>query len=151
MRIPAALLSKGDSVMLVSTKGRYALRVMVELAQHEKGEYVPLKTIAAAQDISEKYLESIIVVLSKAGLLDGLRGKGGGYRLNRSPDEYTAGEILRLTEGSLAPVACLECESNECSRAEDCKTLPMWKNLNSLICNYLDSVSIGDLAMGNVK
>lgn len=121
---------------------------MVELAQHESGEYVPLKTIAAAQDISEKYLESIIVVLSKAGLLDGLRGKGGGYRLNRSAKEYTAGEILRLTEGTLAPVACLDCESNKCSRAPVCKTLPMWETLNDLICNYLDSVTIEELAKG---
>ena len=136
--------------MLVSTKGRYALRVMVELAQHENGEYVPLKTIAASQDISEKYLESIIVVLSKAGLLDGLRGKGGGYRLNRSAKDYTAGEILRLTEGTLAPVACLDCEGNKCSRAAICKTLPMWEKLGNLICNFLDNVSIEDLAKGSV-
>lgn len=136
--------------MLVSTKGRYALRVMVELAQHEDGEYVPLKTIAASQDISEKYLESIIVVLSKAGLLDGLRGKGGGYRLNRSAKDYTAGEILRLTEGTLAPVACLDCEGNKCSRAAICKTLPMWEKLGNLICNFLDNVSIEDLVKGNV-
>ncbi len=132
--------------MLVSTKGRYALRVMIELADHKKGEYVPLKTIAAAQDISEKYLESIIVVLSKAGLLDGLRGKGGGYRLNRDAKDYSVGEILRLTEGSIAPVACLDCGESKCERAEKCKTLPMWKKLNDLICDYLDNVSIEELS-----
>lgn len=132
--------------MLVSTKGRYALRVMIELAGHEKGEYVPLNTIATAQDISEKYLESIIVVLSKAGLLDGLRGKGGGYRLNRSAKDYSVGEILRLTEGTLAPVACLEGKENNCERKENCKTLPMWEKLNSLICTYLDGISIEELS-----
>lgn len=136
--------------MLVSTKGRYALRVMVELAEHEKGEYVPLKVIAQKQDISEKYLESIIVVLSKAGVVDGLRGKGGGYRLNRDAKDYTVGEILRLTEGSLAPVACLDCKENRCERAQSCKTLPMWKKLDSLICGYLDSVSIEELAKDEV-
>lgn len=132
--------------MLVSTKGRYALRVMIELAGHKEGEYVPLNTIAAAQDISEKYLESIIGVLSKAGLLDGLRGKGGGYRLNRKAKDYSVGEILRLTEGTLAPVACLEGKENNCSRKENCKTLPMWEKLNTLICTYLDGVSIEELS-----
>ena len=137
--------------MMISTKGRYALRVMIDLAEHCNGEYIPMKDVVKRQQVSQKYVERIMTMLSKANFVEAVHGKGGGYRLNRSPDEYTAGEILRLTEGSLAPVACLECESNECSRAEDCKTLPMWKNLNSLICNYLDSVSIGDLAMGNVK
>ena len=131
--------------MLVSTKGRYALRVMIELATHEEGEYVPLKTIATAQNISEKYLESIIGVLSKAGLLDGLRGKGGGYRLNRSAKDYSVGEILRLTEGTLAPVSCLEGDKNTCERCADCKTLPMWEALNRLISSYLDGVSIEEL------
>ncbi|MDO4379692.1 MAG: Rrf2 family transcriptional regulator [Clostridia bacterium] len=126
--------------MLVSTKGRYALRVMIELATHEEGEYVQ-----TAQNISEKYLESIIGVLSKAGLLDGLRGKGGGYRLNRSAKDYSVGEILRLTEGTLAPVSCLEGDENTCERCTDCKTLPMWENLNRLISSYLDGVSIDDL------
>lgn len=131
--------------MLVSTKGRYALRVMIELATHEKGEYVPLKTIATAQNISEKYLESIIGVLSKAGLLDGLRGKGGGYRLNRSAKDYSVGEILRLTEGTLAPVSCLDGDENTCERCTDCKTLPMWETLNHLISSYLDGVSLEEL------
>ncbi|MCF0145393.1 MAG: Rrf2 family transcriptional regulator [Eubacterium sp.] len=131
--------------MLISTKGRYALRVMLELAGHERNEIVPLITIAQKQQISEKYLESILVVLSKAGIIDGLRGKGGGYRLNREPKDYSVGEILRLSEGSLAPVSCLEGDSNHCARAAECKTLPLWEKLDTLICDYLDSVSLEDL------
>ena len=131
--------------MLVSTKGRYALRVMVELACHNREEYVPLRTIAQQQGISEKYLESILTVLSKAGAIDGLRGKGGGYRLNREAKNYSVGEILRLAEGTLAPVSCLDCTPNKCERAASCRTLPMWEKLNTLICNYLDSVSLADL------
>lgn len=131
--------------MLVSTKGRYALRVMLELAERPAGEYATLGTIAADQGISEKYLESIVAVLSKAGLVDALRGKGGGYRLNRPAKDYSVGEILRLTEGSIAPVSCLECSPNRCDRADGCKTLPMWEKLNELICGYLDSVTLADL------
>ena len=131
--------------MLVSTKGRYALRVMLELAQSDSTLYMPLPLIAEKQGISEKYLESIISVLSKAGLVDGLRGKGGGYRLNRPAADYSVGQILRLTEGSLAPVTCLESEENPCPRAGHCTTLPMWEKLDSLINDYLDSVSLADL------
>ena len=131
--------------MLVSTKGRYALRVMLELAERPAGEYAALGTIAADQGLSEKYLESIVAVLSKAGLVDALRGKGGGYRLNRPAKDYSVGEILRLTEGSIAPVSCLECSPNRCDRADGCKTLPMWEKLNELICGYLDSVTLADL------
>ena len=131
--------------MLVSTKGRYALRVMLELAQSQPDAYIPLPLIAQRQGISEKYLESIIAVLSKAGLVDGLRGKGGGYRLTRPTADYSVGEILRLTEGSLAPVTCLEGEENLCPRAGECTTLPMWQKLDDLINNYLDSVSLSDL------
>ena len=131
--------------MLVSTKGRYALRVMLERAERPAGEYAALGTIAADQGISEKYLESIVAVLSKAGLVDALRGKGGGYRLNRPAKDYSVGEILRLTEGSIAPVSCLECSPNRCDRADGCKTLPMWEKLNELICGYLDSVTLADL------
>ena len=131
--------------MLVSTKGRYALRVMVELACHGREEYVPLRTIAQQQGISEKYLESILTVLSKAGVIDGLRGKGGGYRLNREAKDYSVGEILRLAEGTLAPVSCLDCKPNKCERAASCRTLPMWEKLNTLISNYLYSVSLADL------
>ncbi len=131
--------------MLVSTKGRYALRVMLELAQFGGEGYLPLTEIAERQDISVKYLESIISVLSKAELVDGVRGKGGGYRLNRKPEEYSVGEILKLTEGSLAPVACLDCKPNKCERSESCKTLPMWEKLDEIICDYLNSVTLADL------
>ena len=131
--------------MLVSTKGRYALRVMVELACHSREEYVPLRTIAQQQGISEKYLESILTVLSKAGVINGLRGKGGGYRLNREAKDYSVGEILRLAEGTLAPVSCLDCKPNKCERAVSCRPLPMWEKLNTLISNYLYSVSVADL------
>lgn len=131
--------------MLVSTKGRYALRVMLELAERPAGEYAALATIAEDQGISEKYLESIISVLSRSGLVDALRGKGGGYRLNRPADAYSVGEILRLTEGTLAPVSCLECSPNKCDRAGACRTLPMWEKLDGLINGYLDSVTLADL------
>lgn len=131
--------------MLVSTKGRYALRVMLELAQSQPDTYMPLPLIAQRQGISEKYLESIIAILSRVGLVEGLRGKGGGYRLTRSSANYSVGEILRLTEGSLAPVTCLEGAENPCPRAGECTTLPMWQKLDDLINTYLDSVSLSDL------
>ena len=131
--------------MIVSTKGRYALRVMIDLAEHQTEGYIPLKTIAQRQGISEKYLESIIAILSRAGLVEGLRGKGGGYRLTRPKAKYSVGEILRLTEGSLAPVTCLEGAENPCPRAGECTTLPMWQKLDDLINTYLDSVSLSDL------
>ena len=134
--------------MIVSTKGRYALRVMIDLAEHAQDggdAAIPLGQIARRQEISQKYLESIVVLLSRAGLVDGVRGKGGGYRLTRTPAQYSVGEILRLTEGSLAPVTCLEGEENTCPRAGHCHTLPMWEKLDSLINGYLDSVSLADL------
>ena len=130
--------------MLISTKGRYALRVMLELAQGEPGECMPLPVIAQRQGISEKYLESIIAVLARAGLVEGQRGKGGGYRLSRELKDYSVGEIVRLTEGSLAPVSCLEGE-NTCPRADKCLSLPVWEKLDALINDYLDSVSLADL------
>jgi len=123
--------------------------VMIDLAEHHTGEYIPLKEVASRQEISEKYLESIISVLVKAGFLQGLRGKGGGYRLTRSPEQYTAGAILRLTEGSLAPVACLENGAAPCSRLSECRTLPMWKNLDHLVNDYLESITLADLAQGS--
>lgn len=132
--------------MMISTKGRYALRVMVDLAEHNTDAYIPLKDIAERQEISQKYLESIMTVLSKAGFVDALHGKGGGYRLNRSPNEYTVGSVLKLTEGTLAPVACLENEHNTCSRAAKCRTLPMWTELERLIDHYLEGITVGDLA-----
>ena len=131
--------------MMITTKGRYALRVMLDLAEHNNGKYIPLKEIAARQEISEKYLESIISVLSKAEFVIGLRGKGGGYRLAKSPEQYTVDSILRLTDGSLAPVSCLETPHNTCNRASSCKTLPMWKKLNGLIHEYLESVTLDQL------
>lgn len=131
--------------MLISTKGRYALRVMLELAQGEPGECMPLPVIAQRQGISEKYLESIIAVLARAGLVEGQRGKGGGYRLTRPLSECSVGEILRLTEGSLAPVSCLDGDTNACPRAGQCSTLPMWEKLDRLINGYLDSVRLSDL------
>ena len=106
--------------MLISTKGRYALRVMTDLAEHPAEGYIPLKEIAQRQELSEKYLEAIIKILVKAKLLNGVRGKGGGYKLTRPPEQYTVGEILRLTEDSLAPVVCLEADASPCARAAAC-------------------------------
>jgi len=131
--------------MLISTKGRYALRVMLDLAGHPSEGYVPLREIARRQEISEKYLEAIIRLLVKAGLLSGVRGKGGGYRLTCAPERYTAGSILRLTEDSLSPVACLEEDAAPCSRAALCPTLPLWQGLERVINEYLDSVTLADL------
>lgn len=131
--------------MLISTKGRYALRVMADLAEHPAEGYIPLKEIAQRQEISEKYLEAIIKILVKARLLSGVRGKGGGYKLTRAPEEYTVGAILRLTEDSLAPVSCLTAEAPPCARAVACRTLPVWRRLDQIINEYLDSVTIADL------
>ena len=131
--------------MMISTRGRYALRVMLDLAQQNTDRYVPLKEIANRQDISEKYLEIIIKVLVQNQLLAGLRGKGGGYRLTKEPGEYTLGEILRLTEGSLAPVACVEEYYEECSRLECCLTRPVWQKLDTIINEYLDGITLEDL------
>ena len=131
--------------MMISTKGRYALRVMIDLAENQKDGYLPLKEIAERQEISEKYLENILKTLVRHKLLAGLRGKGGGYRLTRAPEEYTVGDILRLTEGTLAPVACLGEGAKECPRREHCRTVPMWKKLDFLISSYLDGITVADL------
>ena len=131
--------------MMISTKGRYALRVMLDLAGHMEDGYIPLAEIAARQHISEKYLESILSVLSKAGMLSALRGKGGGYKLTRAPETYTVGSILRLTEGSLATVACLEEGAPACPRMAECRTYPLWYKLDGMISEYLDSVTLADL------
>lgn len=136
--------------MLISTKGRYALRVMTDLAEHDDGSYIVLMDIAARQSISEKYLEGILAVLSKAGMVLALRGRGGGYRLARSPEKYTVGEILRLTEDTLSPVACLRGEENTCPRAGECLTLPLWEKLDGLIAGYLDSVTLRDLMLQQI-
>ena len=132
-------------MVMISTRGRYALRVMADLAQQGREGYLPLKEIAERQGISEKYLESILKALVRQKLLVGVRGKGGGYRLTRPPEEYTVGDILRLTEGGLAPVACLEADAAPCPRREGCATLPMWKRLNDMIQQFFDGVTLADL------
>lgn len=131
--------------MLISTKGRYALRVMIDLAEHQTQDYVPLKEIAQRQEISEKYLESIIKILVKANQLSGLRGKGGGYKLTKSPETYTVGSILRLTEESLAPVSCLDQGTSGCHRMSECRTISMWQGLDKVISDYLDNITIADM------
>ena len=131
--------------MVISSKGRYALRVMVDLAEHGGDGYVSMRDVARRQEISDKYAGQIRTLLSGAGLVDGVTGKGGGYRLTRQPQEYPLGEILRLTEGSLAPVACLEEEPNTCPRAASCATLPVWAGLYKAINTYLDSITLQDL------
>ena len=131
--------------MIVSTKGRYALSVMMDLSEHSAGEYLPLNDIALRQGISEKYLEGIMATLSKAGLVLSLRGRGGGYRLAKSPEEYTVGGILKLTEGSLAPVSCIEGQNAPCSRAAECRMFPMWAKLDRMISDYFESISVADL------
>ena len=130
--------------MMISTRGRYALRVMLDLAQDASGSYVPLDDIARREGMSEKYLESIIVVLSRAGLVKALRGKGGGYMLTRKPEEYPIGEILRLTEKTLAPVTCLE-SGAACPEADACPTFPLWQGLDRVIDDYLMAHSLADL------
>lgn len=131
--------------MLISTKGRYALRVLTDMAEHRTDGFIPLKEIAQRQGISEKYLETIIKLLVKDGVLVGLRGKGGGYRLNRSPDQISVGSILRLSEGSLSPVSCLEPGAAPCARATECRTLSLWRGLDKVIFDYLESYTIADL------
>lgn len=130
--------------MIVSTKGRYALRVMVDLARRGE-EYVPLKEIAESEGISQKYLESIMTALSKGGFVDAVHGKGGGYRLNRSPDKYTIGSILKLTEGSLAAVSCTTQGPAACSRSECCQTKPMWDKLDKMIDDFFEGITVADL------
>lgn len=131
--------------MKISTKGRYALRLMIDIAMHSVAEPVRIKDIAKRQDVSEKYLEQIIAVLNRAGYVKSIRGPKGGYLLTKQPAEYTAGMILRLTEGSLAPVSCLEFEENDCPRQEQCATLELWKRLDQAIKDVVDSVTLEDL------
>lgn len=131
--------------MKISTKGRYALRLMLDLAMNNTGEFIPLKNVSERQDISVKYLEQIITVLVKAGFVKGLRGSRGGYKLAKNPEDYTVGMILRLTEGSLAPVACLDDEVNTCERACDCITLGLWQELYDAINSVVDNITLADL------
>ena len=131
--------------MKISTKGRYALRMLLDLAQHQENGYIALKDIAKRQGISKKYLEQIIPILNKSDVLTANRGYQGGYRLAKAPSKYTVGEILRLTEGSLSPVACLDHDPIECDRCDDCMTLPVWKGLDKVINEYLDSITLQNI------
>ena len=131
--------------MKISTKGRYALRMLIDLAEHRNGGFVALKDIAERQNISKKYLEQIIPILNNSDVLKTNRGSQGGYMLSRTPDKYTVGEILRLTEGSLAPVACLEKDPVECERCGECATLPVWQGLYKVINEYLDGITLQDI------
>lgn len=135
--------------MIISTRGRYALRVMLDIAENGNGDYIAMKKIAQRQGISLKYLERILPVLTQNQIIEGIQGKGGGYRLTRKPEEYRVGEILRLTEKDLAPVSCLECNAEPCERRDECRTLPMWTKLQDMITNYLDSVLLSDLMIKN--
>ena len=131
--------------MLISTRGRYALRVLIDMAEHQSDGVIPLKEVAKRQEISEKYLEAILKTLVKNGVITGTRGKGGGYRFNRPAEQVTVGEILRMTEESLASVSCLEEGAAACPRASHCKTLPLWEGLDRVIQEYLDQYTVADL------
>ena len=131
--------------MKISTKGRYALRMMLDLAEHQGDGYIALKDIAERQNVSKKYLEQIVPILNKADILNTNRGYQGGYRLARTPDKYTVGDILRITEGSISPVACLDNNPVECERAAECATLPVWQGLYKVITDYLDGITLQDI------
>lgn len=131
--------------MMISTKGRYALRFLVDVAEHQDNRFVPLKDVAVRQEISEKYLEIVVKELVKGGLLSAMRGKSGGYRLNRAPEEYNIKSILELMEGPLAPVACLEPGQNVCPRSNRCRTLPLWQGLDKVISDYLAQYTLSNL------
>ena len=136
---------------MISTRGRYALRVIVDLAENSADCYVPMREVAERQGLSLKYLERILPLLVSEHLVEGVHGKGGGYRLSKAPSDISVGEILRITEGDIAPVACLENNAVKCEHIDDCRTLPVWKGLNDRINEYLDSVSIADLMKDNQK
>lgn len=131
--------------MKISTKGRYALRMLIDLAEHENDGFIALKDIAKRQGVSKKYLEQIVPILNRSDVLQTNRGFQGGYKLSKSPDKYTIGTILRLTEGSLAPVSCLDRTPNQCERSAECVTLPIWQGLNKVINDYLDSITLQDV------
>lgn len=130
--------------MMISTRGRYALRVMIDLAEHRDEGYIPMKEVAQRQGVSLKYMERIMPALSKNNLVEGVHGKGGGYRLSRRPEEYTVGEILRLTEGDMAPVSCLECGAKPCERKSDCKTITMWNEFFEMTNKYFDGKTLAE-------
>ena len=131
--------------MMISTRGRYALRALIDLAEHGGDGYIPMKEIANRQGISLKYLEQIVPALSKNGFIEGVHGKGGGYRLAKEPKEYKVGDVLRLTEGDLAPVTCLNCNAEKCDRKDICPTLPMWTDFYNMVNNYFDGITLADL------
>ncbi len=132
--------------MMISTRGRYALRVLIDLAEHNNGRYIPMKDVAARQEISLKYLERILPLLTKAKLIEGVHGKGGGYKLTRPPEAYRVGEILRLTEGDLAPVSCLNTDADPCDRVAECRTIRMWRDFYDITNRYFDGITVADLA-----
>ncbi|MBQ7976119.1 MAG: Rrf2 family transcriptional regulator [Clostridia bacterium] len=131
--------------MLISTRGRYALRVLLDLAQHKGDGYIPMKAVAQRQGLSLKYIQAIMPVLSKNKLIEGVHGKGGGYRLSKPLSEYKVGDILRLTDGNLAPVTCLECDAKPCDRKDSCPTLPMWTEFHKIVNDYFDGVTLENL------
>lgn len=137
--------------MLVSTRGRYALRVLLDLAEHQEEGYMPMKLVAQRQGLSLKYIERIMPVLTKNGLVEAVHGKGGGYRLNVAPDECCVGDILRLTEEDLTAVACLSCGATPCERVVSCRTRPMWQELNTIVNTYFDGITLADLLANDVK
>jgi Rrf2 family protein len=137
--------------MRISTKGRYAIRIMLDLSQHIGEGYISLKKTSERQEISLKYLEAIVAILNKAGMVESFRGKDGGYKLTRRPEEYTIGSIIKLTEGSIAPVSCLDGSTNSCVRACQCLTLPMWLKLEGIVDEYLESVTLKELLDKNIK
>ena len=137
--------------MMVSSKGRYALTVMVDIARNDENNYVSLADIAERENLSMKYLESIIAILNKGGLLISARGKNGGYKLSKEPKDYSVSEILLLTEGSLAPVNCIMQDGVQCDKAAGCSTLPLWAGLDKVIDSYLGGITLEDIITGNRK
>ena len=133
---------------MISTRGRYSLRIMLDLAERPQGLYTPLKDVAARQEMSLKYIEKILPLLTKAGFIEGVHGRGGGYRLCHAPEEISVGEVLRVTEGELAPVSCLECGAKPCERAAYCKTLSMWQDYQRLTQEFFDGISLAQLLSG---
>ena len=131
--------------MMISTRGRYALRVMLDLAEHREEGYIAMKNVAQRQGLSLKYMEKIMPALSKSHFVEGIQGKSGGYRLSRDPADYRVGDILRLAEGELAPVACAGCNGGECDRSGSCRTKPMWQDFHDLVNNYFDGITLADL------
>ena len=143
-------MNRGELNMMISTKGRYALHIMLDLSQHNDEGYISLTKISERQEISVKYLEAIVAMLNRAGMVESLRGKEGGYKLTKRPEEYTVGSIVKLTEGSIAPVSCLEDKPNSCVHAYHCLTLPMWVKLEGIVEEYLEGITLKDLIENNM-